>query len=70
MTDRIKGYLVTIEDDIRDDDAKIIQDALKMIKGVFSVKPYVKRMEDYMSENKARMELTKEIMKFLYKKNN
>ena len=70
MTDRIKGYLVTIEDDIRDDDAKIIQDDLKMIKGVFSVKPYVKRMEDYMSENKARMELTKEIVQFLYNKNN
>ena len=30
----------------------------------------IKGMEHYMSENKARMELTKEIMKFLYKKNN
>ncbi len=38
MTDRIKGYLVTLEGDFRDDDAEHIQSAIQMIKGVYKVK--------------------------------
>lgn len=53
MTDRYKGFLVTLENEIRSDDAEHIINALKMIKGVHSVKPYVKGMEDYISEKKA-----------------
>ena len=39
MTDRQAGYVVTLERDIRDDDAARIIDALGMIKGVLTVTP-------------------------------
>jgi 3,4-dihydroxy-2-butanone 4-phosphate synthase len=39
MTTRHGGYVVVLEDDIREDDAKLIINALKCIKGVLSVQP-------------------------------
>ena len=41
MTDRHAGYLVTLDRDIREDDAEAIMAAIHMIKGVISVKPVV-----------------------------
>jgi hypothetical protein len=42
MTDRHAGYVVTLAKDIRDDDAEeSVLVAIRMIKGVVSVKPVV-----------------------------
>lgn len=41
VTDRLSGYVVTLEADIREDDAKKITKALGMIKGVLSVEPVI-----------------------------
>ena len=43
MTDRYKGFLITLDKEIRDDDSEYIINALKMIKGVHSVKPYLSK---------------------------
>lgn len=39
MTTRHAGYVVTLRDDIREDDAEAILTALRMVSGVLSVKP-------------------------------
>ena len=49
MTDRYKSILVELDREIRDDDAESLLIALKMIKGVWRVKPYVMGAEDYSS---------------------
>lgn len=41
MSDHYYAYTVVLERDVRDDDAEHITHALKMIKGVASVKPHV-----------------------------
>lgn len=41
MTDRHSGYLVTLAKDIREDDARKIIDALRMVRGVLTVEPVV-----------------------------
>ncbi len=41
MTDRHAGYVVTLADDIREDDAKAIITALRMVRGVIAVDPIV-----------------------------
>lgn len=41
MTDRHSGYVVVLDENIREDDAQVIIDALKMIKGVKDVVPVV-----------------------------
>lgn len=39
MTDRHAGYIVALEQNVREDDAEAIVSALKMIKGVVGVTP-------------------------------
>jgi NRPS condensation-like uncharacterized protein len=39
MTDRVKGFTVTLSHDIRIDDVEHIQKALEMVKGVVHVEP-------------------------------
>ena len=65
MTDRFKGFLVTLDKEIREDDAEAILTALKMIKGVFSVKPYINGAEDWMMYSKGVMDSRMEIFEFL-----
>lgn len=39
MTERHSGYVVVLRNDIREDDAERVIDAIQMIKGVLTVKP-------------------------------
>ena len=61
MTDRFKGFLITLEKEIREDDAENIITALKMIKGVQLVKPYVNGAQDWMMYEKGVWDTRKEI---------
>ncbi len=65
MTDRYKGFLITLDREIRDDDAEHIINALKMVKGVHSVKPYINRMEDCMMYEKAKSDIGQKLHKWI-----
>jgi len=64
MTDRLKGILVTFEKDIREDDAEKILTAIKMIRGVLSVKNYVVGAEDYILYHRGQHEIITELKKW------
>lgn len=68
MTDRFKGFLVTLYKEIRKDESEQILTALKMIKGVQIVKPYVNGMEDWLMYEKGVWDTRMEISKFMAKK--
>jgi hypothetical protein len=65
MTDRLKGVLITFEKNYRDDDCENTIEALKMIKGVLTVKPYITGMEDYMLYQKGHFDARREMFDFL-----
>lgn len=65
MTDRYKGFLITLEREIRKDDAENIINALKMIKGVQSVKPYVNGLEDWMMYEKGVLDTRSKIYRHM-----
>ena len=67
MTYRFKGFLITLEKEIRSDDAEHIINALKMIKGVENVKPYIDGAEDWMMYEKGVMDTRKEILEWMRK---
>jgi hypothetical protein len=48
MTDRLKGIYVAFDEDIRDDDAEPIIQAIRQIRHVLSVTPHVTRQEAYV----------------------
>ncbi len=61
MSDRIKGLTVTFSEDIRDDDAQCVIDAIKMIKGVMDVHPSVRTPDDHMNRMRIRRELEEKL---------
>lgn len=65
MTDRLKGVIVTFEQDIREDDAEQIINAIRMIKGVLDVVPSIADHNDVMNRIRIQHELEKRIYKAL-----
>lgn len=56
MTDRHSGYIITLDHDIREDDAEATINALRMVKGVLSVKPIVHDQAVLIAEERASTE--------------
>lgn len=65
MTDRHAGYIVTLENDMREDDAQATINALRMVKGVLSVDPIVANIETHMAQSRARRELIEKFYNFV-----
>lgn len=61
MTDRYKGFIVALKNDMRDDDAQRVIEAIEMIQGVLSVKPLISTSEDGIAEMRAKQELLSKI---------
>lgn len=66
MTDRLKGVLVTFEEDVREDDAKHIINAIKMIRRVLTVKPVPSNIDQSIAEDRVRQEIHKKLFKMVY----
>lgn len=61
MTDRYKGFVVALKNDMRSDDAQRTIEAIQMIQGVLSVKPLISTSEDGIAEMRAKQELLSKI---------
>lgn len=62
MTDRHAGYVVTLEHDVRDDNAeRSVITALMMVKGVISVEPVVASVDIQVAQARARVEFAREL---------
>ena len=67
MTTRYKSFIVSLEHDIRDDEAEAIITALKMIKGVLRVEPQEATVNDLTIQYREKSELRKKLFDFLMK---
>lgn len=54
MTDRHAGYVVTLTENIREDDAQALITAILMIKGVQGVTPVTADVQMLIAEGRAR----------------
>ena len=63
MADRLKGYVVTLTTDIREDDAQSITDAILMIKGVLSVDPVKADGSDWMVRRRLADDMERSLLK-------
>lgn len=66
MTDRHSGYLVTLEADVREDDAERIRDALGMVKGVLTVEPVLADIGTQIAQQRAEQTIRVQIGNILY----
>ena len=65
MTDRVKGFTVTLDKDYRVDDVEAILNAVRMIHGVAHVEPSITTSDDWMNRQSIRIEMEKKIYKAL-----
>jgi tripartite-type tricarboxylate transporter receptor subunit TctC len=65
MTDRIKGFVVTLDKDIRIDDVQEIMNAIKMVKGVIDVSPSVANTDDHMNRERIAHEFRSKFWNFM-----
>lgn len=68
MTDRIRGFYVALEKDIRDDDVEPIIEAVKCLRFVLKVEPIVSDANDWIAEERVRRELGEKLWEILYPK--
>lgn len=61
---KIAGYVVTLEQDQRSGDDEDTLNALRMVKGVASVKPIEANMDQQIAESRALLTLQIKFLKF------
>lgn len=65
MTDRIKGLIITLDSDIREDDVKPIIDAIGQIRHIQDVRPVVADHNDLMNRVRVKGELAQKFFELL-----
>jgi hypothetical protein len=65
MTDRVKGFTVTLEYDVRIDDVEVILNAVRMIKGVANVELSISTHDDHMNRERLKWELKDKFYEFM-----
>ena len=68
MTDRLKGCWVAFEEDIREDDAQAMLNAIRHVRGVQAVTRVVADADDWMNRQRIRSELLQELYDVLHRK--
>lgn len=68
MTDRFFALTVTLEHDVRDDDAAPLIAAIKQLRGVLDVEPHVADITSAMAESRAIMEVQNRLLEALRKR--
>jgi hypothetical protein len=61
MSNRIKGFYVALEKDIKDEDFEYVKNAVLMIKGVHSIKENIADSDDWINRQQIKQELLKKI---------
>lgn len=61
MTERVKGLVVSLERDIREDDIETIVNAIKMVKGVQGVTLNIASHDDWMNRTRIKLEIEHKI---------
>jgi len=66
MSDRYNGFIVALEEPMKDEDAKRVINAIKMIKGVVGVEPQVADTNRMLAMMEVRNELGEKILKVIW----
>jgi len=65
MSDRLNSLTVVLEKEMKTEDAELIINAIKMIRGVANIIPGVATSENQIAKEMARLDLIKGIYKVL-----
>lgn len=65
MGDRVRGFVITLEEDINDEDAEALAEAVRCFRYVASVDSVVADFEALMARQQAKYQLRDKIIKII-----
>lgn len=65
MTDRVKGFVVTLEHDVRIDDIEPMMQAIRYMRGVANVQPSIVDSSDWINQQRIKSELRDKMYQFI-----
>lgn len=68
MTHRIHSFTVALDEDIREEDAEAIANAIRLMRGILSVECNVSDLGQFVAEARVRCELGDKLWAVLYPK--
>lgn len=68
MSSRVAGFVVTLDRDVKDEDRDAVLTALRMVKGVLSVKPVEASCDLHIAQERASREWQQKIADLLWPK--
>ena len=69
MGERVKGLVITLDQDYHIEEVRAITDAIKMIKGVLSVDNVPKNVEDHINRRRVTFEISEKLYETLHGNN-
>jgi hypothetical protein len=66
MTDRYTGFVVSLETDMRSDDAEATIAAIRQIKGVIGIEPVQASIETQIARQQVRLDLERKLWEALH----
>ncbi len=65
MTDRVKGFIVTLEEDARIDHIEVVMQSIRLIRGVADVQPSISDSSDHINQMRVKSDLRNKLWKFI-----
>lgn len=65
MTDRVKGFVITLEKDVRIDDVEPLMKAIRFMRGVANVEPSISDTDDLINQSRIKSELREKMWHFI-----
>ena len=65
MTDRIKGLVVTLTEDVRKDDVEALCSAIEQFRGVCGVATEVANLTDHLNRTRIEWEIRRKVLEAL-----
>ncbi len=65
MSDRVKGFIITLEKDVRLDDVELLMQTIRYMRGVANVEPSLVDSSDWINQKRVKTELREKMYKFI-----
>lgn len=65
MSDKVKGFVVALENDLREDEIEHVINAIKMVKGVVNVEPIKTTSHDQIFQLRIKAEMRNKFYDFI-----
>ena len=65
MSDKVKGFVVTLEKDVRLDDVELLMQTIRYMRGVANVEPSIVDSSDWINQQRVKTELREKMYQFI-----